>query len=397
MSISSPEVLFIVLADELIGIDFKKLLNQPQWTHKVKTPNIAQIHFQISLLDLFKDRKEVVVGLTHMRRGSEVYLLGGERLKSGAKANKKYVNEHPESYGGFSRKVFQLIKKNKTFSLKRDTSMDQHYGKCSPMIANIGSKVYVLGGPSYLQNDHVTWGSFEVYNLCEEYWGILKDAPPYTPSNSSEPNGQILGHLVLGHKLLITSDTGKSYFFDTSAQNGWQELDNEAVRSFQKASLSIPTNGITVPFFPEFNNDLKLVLSREGFEEAYAIAIHVPTCSVVAYQCLREVFHDRYPVTEIGERVRFNGGRNFFLLLPNDQIFAMWVGFDHYKRLRLFITIFTLKVLHKPVASSVFQRQETTSSRAPETMFLATKVNHTFDCIVKDGISASHVFDAFFY
>lgn len=403
MSNINPEVLFLVLADEIIGIDFKRLQCQPQWNQKHKDqPNTTPIYFRMSVLEHFRNTKEVVVGFTHMKLGSEVYLLGGEKLKSGTKFDKVYINNHPECHGGFSRKVFQLKKTRNAFTLERCTHMDQHYGKSSPMVANVGSKIYVISGAPYYLNNHVTLGSFEVYNLSEDYWGVLNDAPPYS-SNFGQPNGQILGHIVLGQKLLIKDSSGKAYFFDTKIHTRWQELDENVIRSYFEVGLSLPTNGVSVPFFPGFNNDFQLVISREGFEDAYAMIIHTPTCSLMYYQSLKEVFKGRYPIAKNGDRIQFFGGKNIFLLLPNKRICAMWVGFDHFRRLRLFVTIFALELLCDPMvwtsSSSLtpFQNRVTMSYRASETTFLKTKIVHTFDCIVKDATAPNYVFDAFFY
>jgi len=230
-----PEVLVIVLADELVGIDFKRLKCQPQWHHKVKDqPNVTPIYFRKSLMEHFQNSKEMVVGFTHMKLGSKVYFLGGEKLKSGTKIDKTYVNSNPQCYGGFSSHVFRLDIKKNSFTLDRCKPMEQRYGKSSPLVANVDSRVYVISGTPYFHNNHTTSGSFEVYS--DGCWGILKDVPSYIGK---------LGHLVLGHKLLIKDDIGKVYFFDTNLHTTWQELNQNALKSFFKVGLSLPTNGIS--------------------------------------------------------------------------------------------------------------------------------------------------------
>ncbi|KAG4382656.1 hypothetical protein AAZX31_14G119200 [Glycine max] len=387
---SNLKILFIETERELIGIDFKQLLLHPEWT-TIQDPIVVPIYFKINLLNFFNGKS--IVGMKHITVDSNVYLIGGESLGSGAIPNKSYVSNHPDSYLGSSNRVLHLSFEKNAFSLKRTSRIKRFlYGKCSPMVENIEGKIFVLEGKPYLHDHHLN-GPFEVYDPNEEYPQILNNPPPYT----RYPQGKIDGHFVLGHKFIVfekkTCETIDGYFYDTRTHSGWEKLDPYVISFFTQ--IGLPINGICVPYFPQLEDyKLELILARKGIEEAYALLINASSGGLLYYQSLREVFQNRFPLTETGQRVHLNNGRNFFFMLPNNQICAIWVAFDHHKTLRLFTTIFALRACFNFNA----ERLLLCPSHPIERRFLEVFDIHNWDCVVKNnGTYSNHVFDAFFF
>ncbi|KAK7320723.1 hypothetical protein VNO77_30457 [Canavalia gladiata] len=391
---SNLKTFFIVTEKELVGIDFKQLLLQPEWT-TTQVPNVAPIRVTINLLNLFGGKS--IVGMKHVALDSNVFLLGGEFLESGAIPTKGYVSNHPESYLGSSNQVLQLSCEKNTFRLKRTTRMKKFlYGKCCPMVENIKGKIYVLEDKPYLQNHHLN-GPFEVYDQDREYSRPLSNPPPY----ARYPQGKIEGHVVLGDKFVVFEKRSNGeidgYFYDTHRAGEWERLDPYIVFLFaQGCLLPLPINAMCVPFFPKLKRlGIELVLSRKGIEEGYAMLINASSSMLLFYQPLVE-FRRHFPLMETGERAHLNNGRNFFFVLPNNQICAIWIAFDHHKMLRLFVTIFTLEFCFDP--TTMPSNRSSSSSPPTEKKFLKVSNIHTWDSVVrKDGASSNHIFDAFFH
>ncbi|KAK7320725.1 hypothetical protein VNO77_30459 [Canavalia gladiata] len=335
--------------------------------------------------------------MKHVTLDSNVFLLGGECIESGAIPTKGYVSNHPNSYLGSSNRVLKLSFEKNAFHLKHTSLMKRFlYGKCSPMIEKIKGKIYVLEDMPYLQQHHLNC-PFEVYDPDKEYSRPLNNPPPY----ARYPQGKIEGHVVLGDKFVvfekISNEEIDGYFYDTTHMNcGWERLDPNVVFFFvQGCLLPLPINGMCVPFFPTLKHlGIELVLSRKGIEEGYAMLINASSSMLLFYQPLIE-FYGHFPLTETGERAHLNNGRNFFFLLPDNQICAIWIAFDHHKMLRLFVTIFSLELCFDP---TTMPSNHSSPSQPVEKKFLKVSNIHTWDCMVrKDGASSNHIFDVFFY
>lgn len=132
---------------------FKKLLGQAQWTRRVQEPNDAPIHHRMNLLDFLTKKKTYWTSSIDQKQkrqkscccGVDACEIGFPSVFARWREN-IYVREHPECYAGFSIEVYRIkiIEKNNRFTVERATSMDQHYGKCSPMVTNIGITTMII-------------------------------------------------------------------------------------------------------------------------------------------------------------------------------------------------------------------------------------------------------------
>src|ERR1044072_8222380 len=100
---------------------------------------------------------------------------------------------------------------------------------------------------------------------------------------------------------------------------------------------------------------------------------------------------------EKGQRVHLFQGRNFFIARPNNRVCAIWVALDHYKRLRIFITIFELQLALDP--NQMCKTSSSSSShRSYQDTILKTQIINICDRIVpKDKTPYNDVFDAFIH
>ncbi|KAK7294423.1 hypothetical protein RJT34_17312 [Clitoria ternatea] len=236
------KILFIEIEKELIGIKFNDLFRQPE-----ADVRLAPIFYRLNLLNSIKGK--TIVGMKHVILNANVYYLGGETLNSEVAAlDRDYISNNPNSYIGSSNRVFRLSVEQNKFSVKTTSYIKNClYGKCSPMVEKINGKIYVLEGALYLRNHYLN-GPFEVYDPTEQYFSMLACPPPY----SSDPQGIIIGHFILGHKFMVFERKFYGgiggYFYDTCGANKWVELHPNVIASVMPTGSSLLPIGSSIQY-----------------------------------------------------------------------------------------------------------------------------------------------------